>query len=97
MAFVITLGTKVKARFGTLQEITGKGKRRSRAYIHGIVVESRPGGLWRIYWEDIRRTSDHASKSIIWVAHSSPDLTATDLNTLNTTDISMLMPLTIVS
>jgi len=87
MAFVITLGSKVRARFGTLQAITGKGKRRSRAYIHGIVVESRPGGLWRIYWEDIRRTSDHASKSLIWLAPRGADLTDTDLSTLNTTDI----------
>ena len=72
MPSVITSGSRVWANIGPLQEGTAprpdpsttrkKKARRTRIRLHGTVIQScgsPPNNLWRVYWDECGRTSDH--------------------------------------
>jgi len=82
MTFLVTIGCRVKGKFGPLLEVQG-GKRRTRSVLFGTVVESRPDKTWRVYWDNICRTADH-SKGHSFVACRDPSLRDEDLAVLNT-------------
>jgi hypothetical protein len=81
MTFLVTIGCRVKGKFGPLVEGQG-AKRRTRSVLIGTVVASRPEKTWRVYWDDICRTADH-SKGLSFVARRDPSLSDIDLATLN--------------
>ena len=95
MPFKVTLGCKVKGRFGVLQDTAvavpsdsadgnKKRKRRVRAYIFGTVIKSLPNQHWRILWHDVNKIADHKpSGNIILVAKRDAKLTDGNLELLD--------------
>ena len=72
MPSAITSGSRVWANIGPLQEGSAprldpstnrkKKARRTRIRLHGTVIQScgsPPNNLWRVYWDECGRTSDH--------------------------------------
>ena len=64
MVFNITVGSKVFGPFGQFLPLQPGQKKRRRSTIHGVVVESRPNSMWRIYWTCIRRTADLKTRGL---------------------------------
>ena len=74
MPSIITLGSRVSAKVGPLLEAPARdpsvappgkrSRRRTRATYHGTVIESIGGTVWRVYWDDCNKTSDHLSTSL---------------------------------
>ena len=41
-----------------------RGIRRARTLFHGTVISSTPDHHWRVYWDEIGKTSDHTSTNL---------------------------------
>ena len=81
---LLSLGSTVLSRQGEfLPKEPGKTKRRTRAYVEGVVVQSLPGSQWRVYWTSIDRTSDCPRGSLVFKAPRDPLMSDGDLTTLN--------------
>ena len=94
MVFAITVGCKVKGSFGNLSPLvnndagsTKKRKRRKREILIGTVVKSLPDKQWRVYWDDIGRSSDHNPKTLDFAEHRASDVTEESLAALDSESV----------
>ena len=70
----IKVGSKVSAKIGpledpklTVDQLTGKSRRRLRTVFHGIIVKSMPDSKWLVHWDECDKTSTHTSYQLTFI------------------------------